>query len=184
MEHTGIVIGKESWAVLREEPLYSARFIDREGTEELAVVVRVEAIDWFFEVQPLLTLDLTPWCSPQGTWIVAIVYQLHPAFGGAKGGVFHLNPRQVADAEILRKLLRQEGLVAILLSEDCHEHYTVRVAQDPRELDRWRQVAADMNRALAGTQLIDGYDPDFAAALQEFQLHRTTQDSYTALARR
>ncbi len=59
MEHTGIVIGKESWAVLREEPLYSARFIDREGTEELAVIVRVEAIDWFFEVQPLLTLDLT-----------------------------------------------------------------------------------------------------------------------------
>ncbi len=60
--------------------------------------------------------------------------------------------------------------MAILLSEDCHEHYTVRVVQDPRELDRWRQVAADMNRAWAGTQLIDGYDPDFAAALQEFQL--------------
>jgi hypothetical protein len=172
MEHTGIVIGKESWAVLREEPLYSARFIDREGTEEIAVVMRVEAIDSFFEVQPPLTLDLTMWCSSQGTWVVTIVYQLRPTFAGAKGGVFYLNPRQVADAEILRKLLRQEGLVAILLSEDCHEHYTVRVVQDPRELDRWRQLAADMNRALTGMQLADGYDPGFAAALQEFQLEQ------------
>jgi hypothetical protein len=172
MEHTGIVIGKESWAVLREEPLYSARFIDREGTEEIAVVVRVEAIDWFFEVQPPLTLDLTTWCSSQGTWVVTIGYQLRPTFAGAKGGVFYLNPRQVADAEILRKLLRQEGLVVILLSEDCHEHYTVRVVQDPRELERWRQLAADMNRALTGMQLADGYDPGFAAALQEFQLEQ------------
>jgi len=179
MEHTGIVIGKESWAVLRDEPLYSARFIDREGTEEIAVVVRVEALDWFLEVQPPLTLDLTPRCSSQGAWVVAIVYQLHPTFGGAKGGVFYLNPRQVADTEILRKLLRQEGLSVIFLSEDCHEHYTVGVVQDSQELDRWRQLVADMHHALAGTQLVDGYDPDFEAALQEFQPEAMGDDPQT-----
>ncbi len=170
MAHTGIVIGKESWAVLREEPLYSARFIVCEGTEEIAVVVRVEALDWFLEVQPPLTLDLTTWCSSQGTWVVALVYQLHPTFGGTEGGVFSLNPRQVADAEILGRLLRQEGLVVILLSQDCTEHYTARVAQDPREFNRWRQLLADVNHALTGTQLVDGSDPDFETALREFQL--------------
>ena len=169
MAHTGIVIGKESWAVLREEPLYSARFIDREGTEEIAVVARVEALDWFLEVQSPLTLGLTTWYSPQRTWVVAIAYQLRPAFGGAKGGIFYLNPRQAADAEILRKLLRQESLSVILLSEDCHEHYTVATVQDPQELDRWRGLVADMNRALTGIPLIDGDDPDFEAALREFQ---------------
>jgi hypothetical protein len=169
MAHTGIVIGKESWAVLRDEPLYSARFIDHEGTEEIAVVVRVEALDWFLEVQPPLTLNLTIWCSPQETWVVAIAYQLRPAFGGAKGGIFYLNPRQTADAEILRKLLRQESLSMILLSEDCREHYTVAIVQDPQELDRWRQLVTDMNQTLAGMQLIDGYDLDFEAALREFQ---------------
>ena len=169
MQHTGIAIGKESWAVLREEPLYSARFIDREGTEEIAVVARVEAIDWFFEVQPPLTVDLSTWCSSQGTWVVTIVYQLHPTFGRTKGGVFYLNPRQVADAEILGKLLRQEGLVVILLSEDCHEHYTVRVVQDPRALDRWRQLVGEMGKTLAGEALADDEDLDFTAALQELQ---------------
>ncbi|HEV8711771.1 MAG TPA: hypothetical protein VGX03_02960 [Candidatus Binatia bacterium] len=169
MAHTGIVIGKESWAVLREEPFYSARFIDQEGTEEIAAVVRVEVLDWFLEVQPPLTLNLTTWCSPRGTWVVAIAYQLHPAFGGAKGGIFYLNPCQTADAEILRKLLQQEGLPVILLSEDCREHYTVEVAQDPQELERWRQLVTDMKCTLAGVQLVDGYDPDFEAALQEFQ---------------
>ena len=169
MAHTGIVIGKESWAVLRAEPCYSARFIDREGTEEIAVVVRVEALDWFLEVHPPLTLTLTTWCSPRGISIVAIAYQLHSAFGGAKGGIFSLNPRQTADAEILRKLLRQESLSVIFLSEDCHEHYTVEIAQDPQELERWRQLVVDINHALTETQLIDGYDPDFEAALQEFQ---------------
>jgi hypothetical protein len=169
MVHTGIVIGKESWAVLREEPLYSARFIDREGTEEIAVVARVQALDWFLEVQSPLTLGLTTWCSAQGTWVVAVAYQLRPAFGGAKGGIFYLNPRQALDAEILRKLLRQESLSAILLSEDCQEHYTVAIAQDPQELERWRGLVADVNRALTGTRPIDGADPDFEAAVEEFQ---------------
>jgi len=172
MVHTGIMIGKESWAVLRDEPFYSARFIDREGTDEIALVVRVEALDWFLEVKPPLTLDLTTWCSPQGVWIVAIAYQLQPVFGGAKGGIFYLNPRHATDAEIPRKLLQQEGVPVIFLSEDCREHYTVKVVQDPRELDRWRQLVADMKHALAGTQLVDGHDLDFEAALQEFQLHR------------
>ena len=170
MAHTGIMIDKESWAVLRDEPLYSARFIDREESDEIAVVVRVEALDWFLEAHPPLTLDLATWCSCQGTWVVTLAYQLHPVFGGAKSGVFYLNPRQAADAEILRKLLRQEGLSVIFLSEDGNEHYTVEVVQDPQELERWRQLVANMSHALAGAQPVDGYDPDFEAALQEFQL--------------
>jgi len=169
MAHTGIVIGKESWAVLRDEPLYSARFIDREGTEELAVVVRVEALDWFMEVYPPLTLNLTTWCSPQGTWVVAIAYQLRPTFGGAKGGIFYLNPRQTADAEILRKLLQQEGLPMILLSEDCTEHYTVKIVQDPQELKRWRELVEEMSRALAKEVAPGESDQDFALAVRELE---------------
>ena len=42
MQPTGVVINRESWLLLMEEPLYSVRFIDREGTQELAVVSRVE----------------------------------------------------------------------------------------------------------------------------------------------
>ena len=38
MEKTGVVIGRDSWLLLRDEPLYSARFIDRDGTDELALV--------------------------------------------------------------------------------------------------------------------------------------------------
>ncbi|MBI3302955.1 MAG: hypothetical protein HYZ72_12895 [Deltaproteobacteria bacterium] len=175
MAHTGIMIGKESWAVLRDEPLYSARFIDREGTEEIAVVVRVEELDWFLDAYPPFTIDLAPWRNSQGTWVIAIAYQLHPTFGDVKGGIFYLNPRQAADAEILRKLLRQETLSVIFLSEDCSEHYTVGIAQPPQELARWRQLIDDMNRTLIGAQLANDYDPDFEAALQEFQSGRVSR---------
>ncbi|MBI3798241.1 MAG: hypothetical protein HY268_14910 [Deltaproteobacteria bacterium] len=167
MAYTGIVIGKESWAVLRDEPLYSARFIDREGTEEIAVVVRVEALDWFMEAYPPLTFNLTTWCSPQGTWVVAITYQLQPTFGGAKGGIFYLNPRQTADAEILRKLLRQDGLPAIFFSEDCTEHYTVKIVQDPQELNRWRELIDAMSQALAREVPSNDVDQDFELAVRE-----------------
>ena len=169
MTHTGIVIGKESWTVLRDEPLYSARFIDREGTEEIAVVVRVEALDWFMEVYPPLTLNLTTLCSTQGTWVVAIAYQLRPTFSGAKGGIFYLNPRQTADAEILRKLLQQDGLPAIFLSEDCTEHYTVKIVQDPQELNRWRELTDTMSQALAREVPTNDVDQDFALAVEELE---------------
>ena len=169
MAHMGIVIGKESWAVLRDEPFYSARFIDREGTEEIAVVVRVEALDWFMEVYPPLTVNLTTWCSPQGTWVVIIAYQLRPTFGGAKGGTFYLNPRQSADAEILRKFLQQEDLPAIFLSEDCSEHYTVKIVQDPQELNHWRALIDTMGQALAGEGLTNEEDEDFALAVEELE---------------
>ena len=51
MRQTGIVINKESWGLLQEEPLYCPRFIDRTGTDELALVVRVELIDFFLDAQ-------------------------------------------------------------------------------------------------------------------------------------
>jgi hypothetical protein len=45
----------------------------------------------------------------------------------------------------------------------------VEFALDPQELTGWRELVADMKHTLAGTQLVDDYDPDFEAALLEFQ---------------
>jgi hypothetical protein len=168
MEQTGIVIGKESWAVLREEPLYSVRFIDREGTDEIAAVVRVEVLDWFLEVRPPLVLDLAAKRNSQGTWVVVMTYQLRPNFGGWQGGVFYLNPRQLADGEILRKLLRQESLPVVFLSDDCQTHYTLPVGLDPQDLGRWRETWSEVQLATVGRQLAGEIDPDFDAAVQEF----------------
>jgi hypothetical protein len=139
METTGISINKESWALLREEPLYSARFIDRSGTDELALVVRVEALDWFLDVYPPVFLDLVSWRSPRGAWVVVVSYQLRPSFGAAKGGSFYMNPRQEAEAELLRKLIQQESLPVIFLSQDCASHYTTKAILDPQVLMTWRQ---------------------------------------------
>src|SRR5262249_35848416 len=134
MQPTGISINKESWALLREEPLYSARFIDRESTDELIVVLRVEMLDWLIEVQPQRTLDLAWWRSPRGVWVFILSYQLRPNFGASKGGAFYLNPRAGSEAELLRKLVQQESLPIIFLSEDCDSHYTSKVLVDPQLL--------------------------------------------------
>jgi len=167
MEPTGISINKESWALLREEPLYSARFIDREGTDELVVVMRVEMLDWFLEVQPPLTLDLVSWRSPRGVWVSILSYQLRPNFGGSKGGSFYLNPRVNSEAELLRKLVQQESLPIIFLSEDCESHYTSRMLIDPQLLQTWRQQIEEIKAGLKGRALMDGDDPEFTAAVQE-----------------
>ena len=183
MAHMGIVITKESWAVLREEPLYSARFIDREGSAEIALAVRVEELDWFLEAHPPLSLTLTTWRSPQGTWVVALAYQLHPTCGEAKAGVFYLNPRQAADAQILRKLPQQESLYVIFLSADCSEHYTTGVVQPPQELTHWQQLIENMNQTLTRKQLAEDHDPDFEAARQDFQAGYSVQDLLAGLHR-
>jgi hypothetical protein len=167
MEPTGISIGKESWALLREEPLYSARFIDREGTNELVVVVRVEMLDWFLDVQPPLTLDLVSWRSPRGVWVSVLSYELRPNFGASRGGAFYLNPLVHAEAELLRKLVQQEALPVIFLSEDCESHYTSRVLVDPQLLQLWQQQVKEIQSGLRGRSLVDGDDPAFTAAVQE-----------------
>ncbi|MCY4389112.1 MAG: hypothetical protein OXC18_18620 [Desulfurellaceae bacterium] len=169
MQPTGVVINRESWLLLREEPVYSVRFIDREGTQELAVVSRVEDLDWFIEAPLPLTLRLSTWQSPEQIWVVAIGYQLHPTFGGSKGGVFYLNPRQASDAALLHKLVRQDKLTVILLSDDTELHYTVSVPLSPPQLERWQAAVARLGLPAAGALSDAEEDPAFDRALRAFQ---------------
>ena len=169
MQPTGVVINRESWLLLMEEPLYSVRFIDREGTQELAVVSRVEDLDWFIEAPLPLSLSLSTWQSPERIWVVAIGYQLHPTFGGSKGGVFYLNPRQASDAALLHKLVQQDKLTVILLSEDTGLHYTVSVPLSPPQLERWQAAMARLDLPAADALPDAEEDPAFNRALQAFQ---------------
>lgn len=170
MRTTGISIDKESWALLREEPFYSARFIDRAGTNELVLVVRVEALEWFVEMQPPLLLDLASWRSPQGVWVVVVSYQLRSNFGVDKGGSFYLNPRQAAELELLQKLIRQEALPVIFLSEDCESHYTSKVLLDPQALVTWRLQVEEIQQGLKGAAVLEEADENFAAAVRALSM--------------
>lgn len=176
MQPTGVVINRESWLLLMEEPVYSVRFIDRESTQELAVVSRVEDLDWFIDVPLPLSLSLCPWQSPEQIWVVAIGYQLYPTFGGSKGGVFYLNPRQASDTAILRKLVQQEKLTVILLSEDTELHYTVSVPLSPPQLERWQAAVARLGPSAADELLDTEEDPAFNRALQMFQARYSPGD--------
>ena len=169
MQPTGVVINRESWLLLMEEPLYSVRFIDREGTQELAVVSRVEDLDWFIDAPLPLSLSLCTWQSPEQVWVVAVGYQLHPTFGGSKGGVFYLNPRQASEAALLRKLVGQEKLTVILLSEDTELHYTVSVPLSPPQLERWQAAVARLGLPAPDALLDAEEDPAFERTLEAFQ---------------
>ena len=170
MTQTGIVINRESWGLLQEEPLYSPRFIDRAGTDELALVVRVELLDFFLEAQVPLTIDLSTWQSSQGTWVVIVTYRLHPTFGSGTGGMFYLNPCQESDSEILRKFFQQETLSVVFLSEDCTEHYTTRIFFDPQAQTSWWAQVGEMKETLTGTKRTDNYEAEFEQAVQELSL--------------
>lgn len=176
MEKTGVVIGRESWLLLQDEPFYSARFIDRDGTQELALVVRVEELEWFVDSGFPLRLALTSWQSSGGTWLAAIAYQLRPSFGDVKSGVFFLNPRQAADAALLQKLPQQERLAVIFLSADCTTHYTLGVPQDVEEREQWQQRIRQTRQTETGETLDGESDPLFEAALDEFQSQYDVED--------
>ena len=179
MKKTGVVIDREGWLLLVEEPLYSIRFIDREGTQELAVVTRVEDLELFLEAPLPLTLALTTWQSPHKTGVVAIGYQLHPTFGPSKDGVFYLNPCQASDSAILHKLVQQDNLAMIFLNEDCSLHYTTALPLAPRELEKWRKSLALLNQESKGS-LLDGQDDaEFDTALHMFQEQYSLEDILT-----
>lgn len=178
MKPTGVVINRESWLLLMEEPLYSVRFIDREGTQELAAVSRVEDLDWFIDAPLPLTLSLCTWQSLEQIWVVAVGYQLHPTFGGNKGGVFYLNPRQASDTAILQKLIQQEKLTVILLSDDTELHYTVSVPLSPPQLERWQASVARLYSPAVDTLLDAEEDPAFNRALQTFQAQYSADDVF------
>jgi hypothetical protein len=169
MNPTGVSINKESWALLREEPLYSARFIDREGTEELALVVRVEVLDFFFDQHPPLSLALNAWQSSQGAWVVLATYHLPSPVGPPQVGVFYLNPRQTADSEILRKISQRDTFSVIFLSEDCQEHYTVSIPHDPQTFAQWQSQFQAIVQEVQGSLLSEGADAKFEAAIQELE---------------
>ena len=171
MNPTGVSINKESWALLREEPLYSARFIDREGTEELALVIRVEVLDFFFDLHPPLTLDLETWQSSQGAWVILVTYHLPSPVGPPQTGVFYLNPQHAADAEVLRKLSQHDTLSVIFLSEDCQEHYTLSIVHDPRTFAQWQPQLKVITQEIQKPLLTGDIDPSFEAAVQELSTY-------------
>jgi hypothetical protein len=170
------VINRDSWLLLQDEPFYSARFIDRDGTDELALVVRVEELEWFVESGFPLSLSFTVWQSPQGTWLAAIAYQLYPTFGEMKLGVFFLNPRQQEGTAILDKLPRQERLAVIFLSADCNTHYTTTLPQDIDERSQWQQRISLINTTVSANRLDGQKDTDFETAVAEFQDRYSLQD--------
>lgn len=169
MNSTGISINRESWAVLREEPLYSARFIDREGTEDLALVIRVEMLDFFFDKYPPLTLEVNPWRSSQGVWVIIATYQVPSPAGPPQMGVFYLNPRQAGDSEVLRKLSQRDTLSIIFLSEDCREHYTVSIPHDPQTFEQWQAQLIAIAQEVQKPLLTGDPDFHFEATIQELE---------------
>lgn len=176
---TGVVIEKESWRLLMQEPLYSLRFIDRNGTDELAAVARVEELDWFVGAPRPLSLGLAVWRAPdhafparqaQPVWVVAVGYQLHPSFGADAAGVFYLDPRHPAHAALLHKLVRQDALTIIFLNADTSLHYTAAVPLASQQLADW---TAKLKQAALPESPADATDPAaeqaFRAALAAFQ---------------
>jgi hypothetical protein len=105
MKHLGISIERESWAVLKDEPLYSARFIYCEGSEEVALVVRVEELEWFVDAQPPLTSTLTMWQSTRGTWDCYGYLSTASNFGRNTRGGFLFEPPSSRRCEDLASAL-------------------------------------------------------------------------------
>jgi hypothetical protein len=81
-----------------------------------------------------------------------------------------VNPRQEAEAELLRKLMRQESLPVIFLSEDCEAHYTSKVMLDPQALMTWRLQIEEIQQGFKDKVALEGDDSEFAAAVRALSM--------------
>ena len=163
-------------SVLRRAPVYTPALIGLEGSEELALAMRVENLAPFRRADLLITVRLVVWCSDQGTWVVVIAFRVVDDPRNPCEGDAYLNPRQAADHTLLHRLARQERFPLLFLSKDLLEAVGKQVSWSPQQRGEVAAVLASVERSLTGSLGAGKWDPDFERAKVEFQRRYTVAD--------
>src|SRR5262245_35021222 len=88
------------------------------GLEPAAFAVRVEQPQAFEHKKLDVRLTITTWRSSQGTWVVVVPMRFSHILKDKGEAFLCLNPRQVADYEVLQKLATQQTFLCLFLSMD------------------------------------------------------------------
>ena len=106
---------------LLRAPYYTSVFMTVREWSEPILVMRVEELSSFQKGEYRTRVGVRAWRDRQGTWVVAVPFQIHVAADFCVQGMPCLNPRHAVDYEVIQKLAKEECLRLLFLSADLEE---------------------------------------------------------------
>jgi hypothetical protein len=165
----------EHWMFLCKAPFYTPVFLSAPECREPLLAMRVEELHYFYQQFYRTTVRFTAWCGLYETWVVAFPFRIDVCRDFRLEGVPCLNPRNVADAEIIQKFARHEIIHFWLLNADLSDFVTTEVLWPKEQHRHVSQLLTEVDQTLLGDKLISAFDPDFERAKREFQTLYTVE---------
>lgn len=152
---------------LLRSPFYTSAFITVREWSEPTLVMRVEELSSFQQEEYRTEVAFRAWRSRQGTWVVAVPFQIDVNPRLHVQGVPCLNPRHAVDYEVMQKFIEAEHVRFLFLSADLAEAEEIQVAWPAAQRARVRYLLKKIDLTLTGEKLTSVFDPDFEQARQE-----------------
>ncbi|HXG19000.1 MAG TPA: hypothetical protein VNN62_08000 [Methylomirabilota bacterium] len=157
------------WMFLSQAPFYTPVFLPAPECQEPLLAMRVEEIEWFSQQFYQTVVRFTAWCGPQETWVIAFPFRIGVRQDVWVEGAPCLNPRNAADAELIRKFTRHERIHLWLLNYDLSDFVVTELAWPAAQHHHVARLLTEIDQTLLGEKLTSPFDPDFEAAKREFQ---------------
>ena len=154
---------------LLKRELYKPRIFGLEGSEETGLLMRVKDLAPFRNVGLPVAVKLVAYQSGVKTWLITVVLRVEELSQGTLVAAAYLNPRQTTDYDLLQRLSRQQFFAIIFLDEKVRESVDVSLSWSLVQREEVSRIMETLDKSLAGLKLSGGFDPDFEAALAEFQ---------------
>ena len=164
------------WTFLSKAPFYTPLFLSAPECQEPLLVMRVEEIGWFYQRFYQTVIRFTAWCGPYETWVIAFPFRIDVQRDFWIEGSPCLNPRNVADAAMIRKFTQHEIIHLWVLNADLSDFVTTEIAWPTTQHRYVSELLAEIDLALLGEKLTSPFDPDFEAAKREFQTLYTVEE--------
>ena len=148
---------------LLRAPCYASVFMTVREWSEPVLVMRVEELSSFQQGEYRTHVSVRAWRDRQGTWVVAVPFQIIAA-NGCVQGMPCLNPRHAVDYEVIRKFAKEESLRFVFLRADLEDADEVQVPWPPAQRAHVQHLLAKIDLTLTGKKLTCVFDPDFEQA--------------------
>ena len=156
--------------------LYKPRIFGLEGSEDTRLLMRVKDLAPFRNPELPIAVKLVAYQSVEETWLITVVLRVKELSQGTLVAAAYLNPRQSTDYDLLQRLSKQQFFRIIFLDEDVRESVEVSLSWSMVQREEVSGIIQNMSRSLAGPKRSAGFDPDFEAALAEFQIDYPLKD--------
>lgn len=160
---------QRSQNALLQVPLQTPLVVGLERPEETALALRTVDLFSFRRSELSLTVKPIGYQGKEGTWMVAIIFQIAGISIDSLEGAAYLNPRKAHDLQLLQSLIKQERLLTLFYSPRLRVVVSRTASWTVDQRQELRLTLAQMSRVQLGDHLDDEEEQDFERVRQEFE---------------